>query len=300
MAAYNGLIEHNSPEIHPFRVMTWNILASVHTHWNHASHGGSPGSVETEFQRHTRHRAIVCRINNEQADVVLLQEVDSLFLPRDWQGGALPCGSVLSSYVPYRSCSLHPQSGLYEGVAILLRVGVWTRDTRVPKVSLAKNARRGWKCGLVLHAVRCHDPEQCVCFVSVHLKHGGDAPKLNLISDALKNAHPNIPVLLGGDFNTTEARLATLQPALGGLRRVPSQPGSATCVSADMSCIRPDNVIDHMFVSEPLVAMAHCRVGPLPEQGGGPWGQSEDDGSDHAWLLATISAAGPRALAGGL
>jgi hypothetical protein len=57
----------------PFRVMTWNILASVHTHHNCAAHGGALKSRESEAQRTQRHMSVVSRLMNELPDVALLQ-----------------------------------------------------------------------------------------------------------------------------------------------------------------------------------------------------------------------------------
>lgn len=57
----------------PFRVMTWNILASVHTHWSSAAHGGALKSTESDAQRTQRHLSVVSRLMNELPDVALLQ-----------------------------------------------------------------------------------------------------------------------------------------------------------------------------------------------------------------------------------
>lgn len=57
----------------PFRVMTWNILASVHTHWSSAAHGGALKSTESDAQRTQRHLLVVSRLMHELPDVALLQ-----------------------------------------------------------------------------------------------------------------------------------------------------------------------------------------------------------------------------------
>merc|ERR1719362_895210 len=90
-------------QIMPFRVMTWNVLAHVLTHWDHRFHGGIEKSLETETQRRTRHRAVVNAVMRELPDVVLLQEVDEFFMPPDWQCGLLPCGLSLPGYEAFKS-----------------------------------------------------------------------------------------------------------------------------------------------------------------------------------------------------
>ena len=135
----------------PFRLFTWNILASVHTHWNSSATGAAEGSVESAAQAAARHRAVVRRIIEECPDVCILQEVDTHFMPLEWQGGMLPCGLSLTGFTPHRSFS-KTASGAAEGVAILLRDGVWMRDREFPKARLVKERRTGWKSGLVLHA----------------------------------------------------------------------------------------------------------------------------------------------------
>lgn len=114
-------------ELEPFRVMTWNVLASQYTHYSSQAHGGLPKSLESAAQQTSRHISIATRIISEIPDVVLLQEVDASFLPVDWQGGFLPCGVSLEGYTPYRSYS-NSSRGVPEGVAILLRKDSWKRD----------------------------------------------------------------------------------------------------------------------------------------------------------------------------
>jgi hypothetical protein len=279
----------------PFRIMTWNVLASVHTHHNFRDHGGAEGETETAIQRDARHRRIVRRIQWEGPDVVLLQEADEAFLPRAWRAGPLPCGEALFGYTTHRSYGA--TGGTHEGVAVLLRDGVWARDPRLPKVAVPRSAATGWKNGIMLHAVRCADPTQVVCFCSVHLRWGADdGPKCGLLAATLEQAAAGVPVVLGGDFNTEPRALAVLESCLarcgGGLRRLPSDPGRSTVQD------RGDrvSVIDHLYASPalglpPVMAgeaggRASCEVGPAAR----PWAD-DGDGSDHAWLLAALGSA---------
>ena len=84
-------------------VVSWNVLAHVHTHWDSALHCGADKAVETEQQRIARHLTILRRLKALKLDVALLQEVDEHFIPMGWQSGLLPCGESLDGYVPYRS-----------------------------------------------------------------------------------------------------------------------------------------------------------------------------------------------------
>ena len=84
-------------------VVSWNVLAHVHTHWNAAEHGGAPKSLESDAQRISRHARVVRRLHALRPAVALLQEVDATLMPQDWQGGPLPCGEHLDGYTPFRS-----------------------------------------------------------------------------------------------------------------------------------------------------------------------------------------------------
>jgi len=290
--------------IEPFRVMTWNILASVHTHWNSDAHGGASRTCETVDQRHNRHIQIVAAIHRLQPDVVLLQEVDTLFLPLAWKHGQrLPCGSYLHGYTVHQSYS-PLKTGVsipQEGVAILTRNGVWETDPSLKKTCLEKTRDRGWKCSLVLHARRCHDHSQRACFVSVHLQWGAPSAQANLLRDALKAADSTVPIVLGGDFNITARELKVVhdahrpsvdaQLAARGLRRMPSHPGQSTGLTGEMG-LRPSNAIDHLYCSRSLKpAIKWCSVGPLAPPGQGPWtSKGANDGSDHEWVLSTLFA----------
>jgi len=83
-----------------FRVLSWNILAHIHTHHNTCGHGGPPGSLETPGQRDARHRQIAHTLMQIQPDIIILQEVDTTFMPLEWQPtDPLPCGERLTGYV---------------------------------------------------------------------------------------------------------------------------------------------------------------------------------------------------------
>jgi endonuclease/exonuclease/phosphatase family metal-dependent hydrolase len=176
-----------------------------------------------------------------------------------------------------------------EGVAILLRDGVWTRDKRFPVTKIAKGPRTGWKNGIALHARRVVaaaaddaadvEPSLTVCFVSVHLRWGNLDSQLGLLAAAL--AAPGVPrgageregvdgppLVLGGDFNVEAFRLAPLEPFLAGrgLRRL-AAPHKDTALGAYpwLSSAAGDgdgghetegrpgkHAIDHLYVSADL------------------------------------------------
>jgi hypothetical protein len=197
--------------LEPFRVMSWNVLASVHTHYVKTIHKGD--RCESSEWRCRRHKANIRRIVKESPDVVLLQEVDAWLIPEGWEGGVLPCGlpldgySVVQSYGPTGSDSKGPA----EGVVILLRKGVWELDPDADEAvaKFGKTKRRGQKCGLTVHARRSHDHTQKCAFSTVHLQFDKNASptttsegKLGNLRDALKVVHRDTPVILAGDFNT--------------------------------------------------------------------------------------------------
>jgi endonuclease/exonuclease/phosphatase family metal-dependent hydrolase len=166
---------------------------------------------EGEEWRRKRHRANIRRIIRENPDVVLLQEMDVFLMPDGWEGGMLPCGLALNGYAAFCSYSAtgRDSKGPAEGVAILLRKGVWEVDPAVPVAKFAKTKPRGGKCGLTLHARRSHDHAQKCAFSTVHLQFDKDASpsttsegKLTNLHDALGSVHENMPVVLAGDFNT--------------------------------------------------------------------------------------------------
>ena len=131
-----------------FKVVSWNVLAHIHTHHNAAGHGGATKSLESAEQRLVRHRQVLQTLLELQADVYLLQEVDSYFMPADWQQDRpLPCGETLRGYTPYRSYS---ERG--EGTVVMLRDDRFVRDTSIPTAYLPATAEHGWKTGVVVHA----------------------------------------------------------------------------------------------------------------------------------------------------
>ena len=85
-----------------------------------------PRLPQSEEQRCRRYSAVARRIMAELPDAVLLQEVDEWFIPMDWSGGLLPCGGRIDGYTAHRSFS-PTTGGVREGVAILLRNGVFER-----------------------------------------------------------------------------------------------------------------------------------------------------------------------------
>lgn len=281
----------------PFTVMCWNVLASVHTHYTQSAHGGKgSGGNETKEQSKQRHLSIIERIMECKADVVLLQEVDDLFLPREWQRGQLPCGLSLDGYTPYRSYSPCSIQGRMEGVAILLKNGVFERDLGLPKTALAKTNKRGWKCGMVVHARRCGSPHERVCFASVHLKWGCQSSKTQLLQDALLACSPEVPTVLGGDFNTAvnAHELKLLDISVFAPRRMqilPCTPNKPTVMGGRLELSTGSkNIIDHIYTTPhfSLQAFTTTTCGDLHSPGFGPWGSTPNDGSDHAWVLAPL------------
>jgi endonuclease/exonuclease/phosphatase family metal-dependent hydrolase len=290
----------------PFRVFSWNLLASVHTHWNFDAHGGDMKTVENREQRDMRQRAIVHRIMREMPDVMLLQEVDESFLPLGWDGGFLPCGLPLAGYTAHRSYTT--TSGVEEGVAILLRDDVFELVKDLPKVRVGKSRDTGFKNGIILHARRCNDHSQVVCFASVHLRYGDPGPKVSLLESLLRHSDSRYPILLGGDFNTGVSGLSTLDAPMvsRGMKRLPSTPDTPTSLGSFPWTKTPtksanDMTIDHLYASSELSIVGgelhegvlHCAVGQLPLRPRGPFGDGPSDGSDHAWLLATLGATPP-------
>jgi len=268
-----------------FRVLSWNILAHIHTHYNHLGHGGAPKERESEKQRTARYRQIARTITELSPDIALLQEVDSFFMPQDWQAeqGALPCGESLDGYTPYRS-----YSDREEGTVILLRDATFTRDTSIDATYIPATKQTGWKTGMVLHAIRRGDVEHRIAICSVHLKWGAPEAQLALVTHALEQMQPDCPAILGGDFNVEPADLKPLQAAFWkhGLERVATADGVPTGLSGSLKW-HAAHTIDHIFVRAPLFIAAPIEVGPLPqEHSNGPWGEGPHSGSDHAPLLA--------------
>jgi len=276
-------------------VLSWNLLAHVHTHWNFSEHGGTPRSLETEEQRQARHLHILRRLNALRPAVVLLQEVDATFMPQDWQpaSGPLPCGQRLEGYTPYRSYT--PPWGPRkhaEGTAVLLRDDAWVRDKTAPKALIASSEETGWKTGMVVHACPIDAPERSVAFASVHLRHGAPPRQQALLAMALAaRRDDSTPMVLGGDFNATPTVIAREQIDLplrqSGLSRVATPEDAPTNLHCgQVGC---GQVIDHLYSSTRVDTQSAVEVGRLPLSERGPWGDPEADGSDHAWVRVRLA-----------
>merc|ERR1740124_1984165 len=150
-----------------FRVVTWNVLGHIHTHWNGAAHlntkeDSSPVTAhdtqdkpaqalneirdesrprESSPQRRPRHTEALTQL---QPDVILLQEVDPHFMPseEDYHAGT---PFPLPGYTPHRSSSVRG-----EGTAVLLRDACWVVDPITPPVRFPPTVEHGWKTGTVV------------------------------------------------------------------------------------------------------------------------------------------------------
>jgi len=276
-------------------VLCWNVLAHIHTHRDtelhtgEASSSGSEICLETPAQMRARHVKIVSAIARHAADVAILQEVDSHFMPIDWQGwkGPLPCGEWLEGYTPYRSYS---ERG--EGTVVLLRDATVKRDTSVRTAYLAATEGHGWKTGVVLQAQRVGHPQRPFVVGTVHLRWGSPEQAGALLRSALSSRDPRVPMILGGDFNTPVTNLEALDALLRGhqLMRLATPAGTPTGMHSN-------ETIDHVYAS-PCFQSRVAVVGPLPSQSArGPWGTapelgshdgSDHDGSDHAWIRVEL------------
>lgn len=300
------------PLIDPFRVLSWNILSTVHTHHNSESHqSGRADGLETEEQQLARHTRVAGRLRAEVADVLLLQEVDKYFLPSDWSGGMLPCGVGLPGYVAFRN--YQPEVG--EGTAVLLRKGVFERS-ELATVRLRGHALRK-KTGLVAFAQRVGSPRQRLGLASIHLAYGMPEQHMNMLRAvlfALTHGQAWTPrvhgaqltdedfagvttpaaqaAIIAGDFNTRDGPLARLESYLAehGFVRLPLAENVPTALDSNMA-YQVDKVIDHIFVRG-LDPLALSEVGLLPRGGRGPYGEDavDLDGSDHAWLSCAVSS----------
>ena len=109
-----------------------------------------------------------------------------------------------------------------------------------------------------------------------------------------------VVILIGGGGGGQEDSLAEVEPPLTarGLRRLPSRPGAPTALGACPWDSCGGEVIDHMYASADLALVRgltggtaeECcsAVGALPPPPQGPYGDEGGDGSDHAWVLATV------------
>lgn len=75
----------------PFSVLSWNVLAHIHTTYNAVAHQQGDRARESEAQRVARRAASLRRLQQLAPDLALLQEVDAFFAPPP--GEILPgCG----------------------------------------------------------------------------------------------------------------------------------------------------------------------------------------------------------------
>ena len=286
-----GTVEMDA-EAAEFSVLTWNVLAHIHTHWDAARHQNEPEKpkpLESTEQRRARHAQVVQTLRRLSPDIALLQEVDVTFMPKSWQpaaGALLPCGETLEGYTPYRSYSERD-----EGAVVLLKDTTFERDRSMPVAYLPASSAHGWKTGVALRARGRLFQHVSIAVASVHLRWGSPEHQHALLSSALRtHGTSTVPFLVGGDFNVATQELgATIHPLLegAGLQRVATPSGVATGMHSQ-ACI------DHIYASPQLRAES-ASVGPLAPQDRGPWGPPEGhDGSDHAWLLARFSVPPPQ------
>ena len=280
----------------PFVVVCWNVLAHIHTHHNAAGHGGEAKTLEAQAQRTARHVRIVRALQRLAPDIALLQEVDTTFIPLDWQPnqGPLPCGERLDGYTPFRS-----YSDRGDGCAVLLRDAAFVRDREIETLYLPASRRFGHKAAVVVHARRtgASAPEPPIAIACVHLKWGKPAQQQALLRAVTEHMRAGCPAVLGGDFNTSveddpPGCWGGISEVLRscGLERVATPAGVPTGLDSSLRW-NASHVIDHLYATPALEPAGDIEVGPLPREGAqGPWGAAEDhDGSDHAWLEVTLT-----------
>ena len=206
-----------APVAPPLKVVSWNVLAHVHTHWCRAAHQHT-GKLESPGQCRRRQRSVLARLKKLAPDVALLQEVDSAFIPIDWLPGTpLPCGETLTGYTVIRNYNRRANvdsGGHVEGTAVLIRDAVLDVDAaRCRPARLEATRENGWKTGLVVHArpkgTPASDPP--MAFGSVHLRYlrsGTPEPQRALLESALAAISPRCTaVVIAGDFNYELGRL---------------------------------------------------------------------------------------------
>lgn len=173
-------------------------------------------SWNIEFARRTHRAASALQWHPDlrESDIVLLQEMDE-------SGTAEIAGHLGLSYA-YIAASIHPQTGRNFGNAVLSR---WTLSD-VDVVHLPYLASLQGQPRLALSATVQH-PAGSVRAFSVH----SETPVLTrrkrllqfvALGDAV-GRWPDVPVVVGGDFNTASARsIRAVDEELGGrtLRRV--------------------------------------------------------------------------------
>eukprot|EP00756_Hemistasia_phaeocysticola_P025983 Hpha_TRINITY_DN16035_c4_g1::TRINITY_DN16035_c4_g1_i1::g.120390::m.120390 len=277
------------------RIVTWNILAHRHTHYDWREHGGKEGEVESEAQTKERHRRISAAIAGLNPDVLLLQEVDTSLVPLE---EATPSegvrravrAEILPGYDWYLSLSNRG-----EGTAIVLREGVFEE---VSHKGVPHDPGHGWKTAASVRAkLKCSGDG--VEFSSVHLPWGGDKEEMKrtLISKTLdlhprSDARPRFRVF-GGDFNTFAEELPPFSQILNGgdLHRIPTP---ADRCSARGQGPMDRGPIDHLFVSPDIrdALSTPPSLGALPQGEKGAWGDGEHDGSDHTWICIDLQLTG--------
>jgi endonuclease/exonuclease/phosphatase family metal-dependent hydrolase len=214
-----------------------------------------------------------------------------------------------------------PQTGWKNGLALHARHVSAGADPSIPSVCFASVHLRWGKqeaqIGLLEAALAAaHAPAAAAAAAAA-----GDAE-----STSASVTPVGCPMVLGGDFNVETLRLAPLEPTLAsrGLRRLdaPQQdtslgscpwvaPPEVVAVEASASedgsalNIRAGlHAIDHLYVTPDLVfadievggvaaPAATTVVGTLPPKPLGPWGSDTNDGSDHAWAMATLALKAP-------
>lgn len=285
------MFEKDMPEELSLKVLSWNILAHIHTHWDAALHTGSQQArkcLETQEQAKARHSRIVQEIRRQEPDIALLQEVDSTFMPSNWQAasGPLPCGEKLDGYTPYRSYKRIQQSIVEEGTVVLLRDATLQRDKAVPVSYFKGSSEHGCKTGIVVHASHLQS-RTTIALASVHLRHNAQEQALSLLRSVICARNRSTAMILGGDFNLPTRRLReTVEPMLHAnqLYRVPTPAGKPTGMHSL-------ETIDHIYVSPCLELCMPAIIGPIPlVESGGPWGPGEGhNGSDHAWMSMELN-----------
>lgn len=145
---------------------------------------------------------------------------------------------------------------------------------------------------------RGHPALQVVGVASVHLRFGEaqqNQSMLRSVVAALDRAGPAAGAVLAGDFNAdvgTPLFVAAddFLRAEGFVRLCLAEGQVAPTALTATFVYSPSKTIDFVYVRR-LAAVAPLQVGPLPEGGRGPYGPDavDLDGSDHAWLLATLA-----------
>ncbi len=160
------------------RVITWNIKFGR--------------NIDRAIADLTSHRDLV------GADVVLLQEMD--------EAGTRRIADRLGAEFAFAAAGAHPETGRDFGNAVLSRWPV--RD--VVEIGLPHVARLGGQPRSVTRA-RLRIDGADVSVYSVHtetvlLSHGKRREQISTLVDHIAGLAPDDPVIVGGDFNTTQRR----------------------------------------------------------------------------------------------